>query len=55
MATTAVLALSLVVTGVAGTAAPPAAAAEASFALEGLALTPPMGFNNWNAFGCNVS
>ena len=22
---------------------------------NGLALTPPMGFNNWNAFGCNVS
>ncbi len=22
---------------------------------DGLALTPPMGFNDWNAFGCNVS
>jgi alpha-galactosidase len=22
---------------------------------NGLALTPPMGFNDWNAFGCNVS
>jgi len=22
---------------------------------EGLALTPPMGFNDWNAFGCDVS
>jgi alpha-galactosidase len=22
---------------------------------DGLALTPPMGFNNWNAFGCSVS
>jgi alpha-galactosidase len=22
---------------------------------EALALTPPMGFNNWNAFGCDVS
>ena len=21
---------------------------------DGLALTPPMGFNNWNSFGCNV-
>src|SRR5262249_60396122 len=21
---------------------------------NGLALTPPMGFNDWNAFGCNV-
>ncbi len=32
------------------TAAPPA------FALgNGLALTPQMGFNDWNAYGCNVS
>jgi alpha-galactosidase len=22
---------------------------------DGLALTPPMGFNNWNAFGCSVN
>src|SRR5512142_2802619 len=22
---------------------------------NGLALTPPMGFNDWNAFGCDVS
>src|SRR5882757_5548717 len=22
---------------------------------NGLARTPPMGFNDWNAFGCNVS
>src|ERR1043166_5484446 len=22
---------------------------------KGLALTPPMGFNTWNKFGCNVS
>ena len=22
---------------------------------EGLALTPPMGWNSWNKFGCNVS
>jgi alpha-galactosidase len=29
----------------------PAAKAEAN----GLALTPPMGFNDWNAFKCNVS
>ena len=21
---------------------------------EGLALTPPMGWNSWNKFGCNV-
>ncbi|MET7451680.1 RICIN domain-containing protein [Streptomyces sp. NPDC005574] len=32
------------------TAAPPAAALG-----NGLALTPPMGFNDWNAYGCNVS
>jgi alpha-galactosidase len=31
-------------------AAPPAAALN-----NGLALTPQMGFNDWNAFGCNVS
>src|SRR5947209_5458110 len=30
--------------------APPAAALN-----NGLALTPQMGFNDWNAFGCNVS
>jgi hypothetical protein len=22
---------------------------------DGLALTPPMGWNDWNAFGCSVS
>ncbi len=35
-----------------------AAAAQAgtnSPAYRGLALTPPMGFNDWNAFACNVS
>ncbi len=33
-----------------------AAAAPESRALDnGLARTPPMGFNDWNAFGCNVS
>lgn len=31
-------------------AAPPAQALE-----NGLARTPPMGWNDWNAFGCNVS
>ncbi|HEU5429261.1 MAG TPA: alpha-galactosidase, partial [Actinocrinis sp.] len=30
--------------------APPAAALS-----NGLALTPQMGFNDWNAYGCNVS
>ena len=32
------------------------ASAPAASALgNGLALTPPMGWNDWNAFGCNVS
>ncbi|HEX6520297.1 MAG TPA: ricin-type beta-trefoil lectin domain protein [Streptosporangiaceae bacterium] len=38
--------------------APAAALASASPALalgNGLAATPPMGWNDWNAFGCNVS
>ena len=30
--------------------------ADTSRALDnGLALTPPMGWNSWNKFGCNVS
>ena len=38
-----------------GTATALAAAAPSAAALDnGLALTPPMGFNDWNAFGCNV-
>ena len=31
------------------------AAPAAAFAGDGLALTPPMGWNSWNKFGCNVS
>ena len=31
------------------------AAAPAAAEDNGLALTPPMGFNDWNAFGCNTS
>jgi alpha-galactosidase len=30
-------------------------AAPATGARAGLALTPPMGFNDWNAFGCDVN
>ena len=30
-------------------------AAPASALNNGLALTPPMGWNDWNAYGCNVS
>jgi alpha-galactosidase len=37
-------------TGVQFAAAPPAAALD-----NGLVTTPPMGFNDWNAFGCKVS
>jgi alpha-galactosidase len=44
------LAAALTVGGAAAVAtAPPALALD-----NGLALTPPMGFNDWNAFGCNV-
>ena len=32
-----------------------AAFAQESAVSKGLALTPPMGFNTWNKFGCNVS
>ncbi|MFG1811867.1 NPCBM/NEW2 domain-containing protein [Streptomyces sp. NPDC049040] len=42
------LGLAAVTTGVA--TAPPAAALD-----NGLAITPPMGFNDWNSFGCNVN
>ncbi|HZC69224.1 MAG TPA: LamG-like jellyroll fold domain-containing protein [Jatrophihabitans sp.] len=31
----------------------PNAAASGSY--NGLALTPPMGFNDWNAYGCNIT
>src|SRR5713101_3635730 len=32
-----------------------AALAQENAASTGLALTPPMGWNTWNKFGCNVS
>src|SRR5262245_55624627 len=38
--------------------APPSSAEQAGELAtpgQGLALTPPMGFNDWNAFGCSVS
>jgi len=39
-----------------GVAAVPVATAGPALALDnGLAATPPMGFNDWNAFGCGVS
>lgn len=34
---------------------PASFAASAERATRGLARTPPMGFNDWNAFGCSVS
>ena len=49
-ALTAVLALAALPLIGTVTAAPPAAALG-----NGLALTPQMGFNDWNAYGCNVS
>jgi len=49
----AVLALALVATGVTGITVATAAPADALN--NGLARTPPMGWNDWNAFGCNVS
>src|SRR5690242_18440553 len=48
VAATALSALTAV--AVQTTAAPSAAALD-----NGLVRTPPMGFNDWNAFGCNVS
>jgi alpha-galactosidase len=40
----------------AGAVAVPVATAGPALALDnGLAKTPPMGFNDWNAFGCGVS
>jgi alpha-galactosidase len=45
-----VLALGTVPAALVVTSATPAAALD-----NGLALTPPMGFNDWNAFGCNTS
>jgi alpha-galactosidase len=49
-------ALGLVTGACAAVAAAQVLTAPAAGALEnGLAKTPPMGFNDWNAFGCNVS
>jgi alpha-galactosidase len=45
---TSALGLAAVTAGFA--TAPPAAALD-----NGLAITPPMGFNDWNSFGCNVN
>src|SRR5690242_25070 len=37
------------------TTAVPFSASPAGAAGNGLARTPPMGWNDWNSFGCNVS
>ena len=49
-ALTMVLLLALVPALLVLRAAPPAQALD-----NGLAKTPPMGWNDWNAFGCNVT
>jgi alpha-galactosidase len=50
------VALSLVFASAGAVAAPPdPVPAEAPAPAETLAPTPPMGFNNWNAFGCDVN
>jgi len=49
------LALTALVGALAGTTAATVATAPPAAALDdGLAPLPPMGFNDWNAFGCNV-
>lgn len=52
-AVTGILALSATAVVAVATASPATAAAGGSY--NGLALTPPMGFNDWNAYHCNVS
>jgi alpha-galactosidase len=49
------LALSLLLSFTGALALQVAHSADAGALDNGLALTPPMGFNDWNAFGCNVS
>ena len=58
----AALTCSLLIIGPLVIGAAPAAYAEtpqpeaaSSAAVSSLAATPPMGFNNWNAFGCDVN
>jgi len=53
MRTTRRIALIVVLTGLLGTLAH--AQAPQPFAWMNLAKTPPMGWNSWNKFGCNVS
>ena len=49
-------ALATLALAVAGTAAVQLSSSAPAAALDnGLAKTPPMGWNDWNAFGCNVS
>ncbi|QNK79441.1 NPCBM/NEW2 domain-containing protein [Nakamurella sp. PAMC28650] len=55
-AAVAILTVGLAGTATAATPATPAAAGPAVSigAANGLLRTPPMGFNDWNSFGCNV-
>src|SRR5512135_1151 len=48
------LVAALLVTAAAVAQEPPKAPPQKRIS-EGLALTPPMGWNTWNKFGCNVS
>jgi alpha-galactosidase len=45
----------LLLIGTVGSAVVVASATPAQALPNGLALTPPMGWNDWNAYGCNVS
>jgi hypothetical protein len=54
LATATAALLALGVGSVAGSAATPTRA-DTNSSYNGLALTPPMGFNDWNAFGCNIT
>src|ERR1700712_5313721 len=49
------LALALGLTATAVVAEQVVAQSPAAAVDNGLAQTPPMGFNDWNAFGCNVT
>ena len=46
--------LATLLTVIGGVAVVTGPAAPARALDDGLARTPPMGFNNWNAFGCEV-
>jgi alpha-galactosidase len=43
------------VAGLPAAAGAPPAGTASSTSYNGLALTPPMGFDDWNAYGCNIN